>query len=122
MKQSFLENLLGPGDPGMFLAAVVYAVVGIIISLLHDSAKRDQTKYNTPDNFSWGYLLLDNVKRITLSVLLVLVTLRFSREILGADMTMYLALLIGIGFDKLAERWKSAGVLSKKNPPSDNLN
>lgn len=120
MKQSFLENLLGPGDPGMFMAAVVYALVGIVISLLHDSARRDQNNLSTPDNFSWGFLILDNLKRILLSLLLVLVTLRFSREILGADLTMYLALLIGIGFDKLAEKWKSSGVLSKKSdPPKD---
>lgn len=116
MKQSFLENLLGPGDPGMFLAAMVYALVGVIISLLYDSAKRDQNKLSTPNDFSWGYMLIDNLKRIALSVLLVVVSLRFSREILGADLTMYLALLIGIGFDRLGLLLKNKGIL---NNPED---
>lgn len=111
MKKTFLENLFGPGDPGMFLAALVYAMVGVTISLLYDSSKRDQNKVSTPNDFSWGYLLIDNIKRIVLSVLLVVVSLRFSRELLGADLTMYLALLIGIGFDRLGLLLKNKGVL-----------
>ena len=93
MKKDILDHILGPGDPSYFIAAVFYAAIGIIVSLLFSSTKRDQSKPETPNTFSWYYLLWDNAKRIVLSVLLVLITLRFSREFIGADLTMFTALL-----------------------------
>lgn len=119
MKQTFLEQLMGPGDPGTFLAAIVFALVGVIISLLYSSSKRDTAK-DSATNFSWSYLLLDNIRRVVLSILLILVTLRFSREILGADLTMYLALLVGIGFDRLGAILRDKGVIDRNNNPPVN--
>lgn len=102
MKKEILDHILGPGDPSYFIAAVFYAAVGIVVSLLFSSTKRDQSKPETPNTFSWYYLLWDNAKRIVLSVLLVLITLRFSREFIGADLTMFTALLVGLGWDRLS--------------------
>lgn len=103
MKQTFIEQILGPGDIGTFLAAIFYAMVGVVILLLLSSAKRDQTKVSTPDNFSWGYLIIDNLKRLLLGFLLILVSLRFSREIFGAELTMYFAFGIGLISDMLGK-------------------
>lgn len=116
MKQEVIAYLLGPGEPSYFIAAIIYSLVGVLISLLISSAKRDQSNPTTPDNFSWSYLLWDNAKRILLSFLLIVVTLRFSRELIGADITMYLAFLIGLAYDRLADHWKSKGLFDKKIP------
>lgn len=116
MKQEILKHLLGPGDPGYFIAAFIYAMVGMLISLLVSASKRDQSKLTTPEAFSWRYLLWDNAKKIILTLILVIVTLRFSREFMGADLTMYLALLVGLGWDMLGEMWRKKGLFDKKIP------
>jgi hypothetical protein len=107
MKQEFLTYLLGEGSGGQFLAAIVYGFVGAFLSLLLGTTKRDPLSDRSPEAFSWAFLWSDNSKRVYRSVLFILLTIRFSRELLGSEITMYLALLIGLGVDQLAERWKN---------------
>jgi hypothetical protein len=117
MKQAILNQLLGPGEPSFFIAGFIFAMVGVLISLLISSSKRDISNPNTPNNFSWSYLIIDNGKRILLALLLILITLRFSNELIGANLTMWGALLIGLGWDRLAAYLKDKGMFEKKDKP-----
>lgn len=101
MKQDILAHILGPGDPAFFIAGIIFAIGGIFLSMLIDSAKRDYSNPSTPDYFSWKFMLKDNLIRLIRNVLVIFVTIRFSREIIGAEITMYLSFLIGLGLDKV---------------------
>ena len=114
-----MENyslLLGYLSLKMFLAMILFAAVGIGISLLLDSQKRDQTSTNTPEKFSFKFLLRDNWKSIVLTAIVVLVTLRFASSLFpaqfvgdtvgtpeGLDKWIFGSLLIGIGYNQLIQ-------------------
>lgn len=117
MKKDILNQLLGPGEPAFFIAGFIFAMFGVVISLLFSSSKRDQANPETPEKFSWLYLIYDNGKRILLAFLLIIVTLRFSNELIGANLTMWGALLIGLGWDRLAAYLKEKGLFEKNDKP-----
>jgi hypothetical protein len=120
MKKEIIEHLLGPVNPAHFIASLIFAGIGIGISLLWSAALRDQSKPDTPDKFSWKYLFSNNKRRVllssVLSILLVIVSLRFTPEIFNVNPTMFSALGIGLGFDRLGWYLKEKGILDKKLP------
>jgi hypothetical protein len=76
-----MENynyLLGFLNPLLFGTMVLFAALGIAISLLWDAQSRDQNSPNTPVKFSFKFLLKDNWKTILTTAIAVLVTLRFA--------------------------------------------
>ena len=114
-----MENyslLLGFLSLQMFLAMLFFATIGIGISLLIDSQKRDQQSARTPVKFSWVFLLKDNWKSIVLTALIVLVTIRFASSVFpdqflgddvgtpeGLEKWMFGSLLIGLGYNQLIQ-------------------
>lgn len=115
--KAVLGHILGEADVAHWIGAIFFACVGVTISLLISSSKRDASSPGTPYKFSFWYLVFDNGKRIALSMLLIFVTLRFSQDILGAQLTMYLALGIGLAFDRLSAHLQEMGItalLSKR--------
>lgn len=117
-----MENynyLLGYVDMDMFLVMLLFAAFGIAVSLLIDSQRRDQLSKNTPQKFSWGFLLKDNWKTIVLTVLIVALTLRFATSFFPAQFTgddlstpagiekwLFGSLVVGLGFNQLIQVWK----------------
>jgi len=102
MKTQIINELLGGIELIPFIAAVFYAVVGATLNLLLHANTRDVNSRRTPDDFSYKFLIQDNWKRIAISVILIFITIRFSQEILGQQLTTYLAFLIGFSVDRLA--------------------
>lgn len=109
MNDEILKNLLGDATPGHWIAAIIFASFGIAISLLISSRKRDKHSPETPFRFDFLFLITDNINRILLSMLLVFVTLRFSQELFGANFTMYFALGVGLGLDRLSANLQANG-------------
>lgn len=106
------ELFFGTSNLQYFFAAYFFALVGVGISLLLQTNNRDVSSKNTPVAFSYRFLIADNWKRIVLSVLLIYVTLRFTQEITGQELTMFWALVIGLGLDKIAQLLKDrTGIL-----------
>jgi hypothetical protein len=68
----------------------------------------------TPFKFSFSFLIEDNGQRILLNLLLIIVAIRFSKEILGFEVKPFTALLIGVSFDKLSELLRNSNFLDKK--------
>lgn len=106
----FKAEFWGSLNPGMLSAAFVMAVIGIALSLLLFTTKRDPLSERTPTHFSWKFFWNDNLKRIlksiTLTVLVLFVTIRFSQELMGQKLTMFYAFSLGLGLDKVIEMLK----------------
>ena len=102
-----LYNLLGTNDYSIVLIGFVYAMIGVLLSLLIHSNKRDPNTQNSPIKFSWGFFLKDNLKRVLTGLILILIFMRFSTELIGKDPTVYSSFLIGFMSDKLIEILKS---------------
>jgi hypothetical protein len=113
--ETFQNFLLGDMTPAMFAAALFFALVGVIINLLLDATTRKPDSLDTPVRFSWQFLCIDNWKRTLLSLLLILVFIRFSQELTGLKPGMFVSLLVGFLFDKLSEFFKSKSDVLKIN-------
>lgn len=117
-----MENynyLLGFLSLKLFLVMLLFAVLGIIVSLLIDSQRRDQSSKNTPEKFSWLFLLKDNWKTIVLTAIIVVLTIRFATSFFpdqfkgdelqtpeGIEKWLFGSLVIGLGFNQLVQVWK----------------
>lgn len=118
MKKSFIENLIGPSDPGIMAAAFVFALLGILLTLLMGSTSRDPNSKGSPFSFSWRYLLSDNSKRIMASLLAVIITIRFMPEILNLELKVWYGFGVGMCWDGLALFIKQKTRLLDKKPQS----
>lgn len=101
------SQLIGSLTFDQFFAAFLFAVIGLALSLLIQANNRDIKAPSTPVQFSYKFLIADNWRRILLSFLLIVVTIRFFKEITGKDLSMFLSLGIGFGLDKIAELLKN---------------
>ena len=100
--EKFTELMLGGQDLPTYAAYFIFALIGAICSLYVKSLKRDPSSPNTPQRFSWKFLLQDNLMRLVAGFLFSFISFRFSNEFLGSEATMWGALLIGASTDRLA--------------------
>lgn len=110
-----IQYIFGTTDISKFSACVFFALVGVVISLLIHSTNRDKDSMRTPFKFRWSVLIDDNSQRILLNLLLILVTLRFCKELTGLDLNMFVSLTIGVMYDKLSEWLRNKCIIDKKN-------
>jgi len=101
--KEFLVLILGGMSTVQLLAGIFYLVIGIILSLFIDANKRNVASQSSPIHFSYKHLLKDNNLRITISLVVGIVCLRFCNEFFGSAPTMYMAFMIGFSADKLSE-------------------
>lgn len=94
--QEFKQLLLGPASLAYYAAAEFFAILAIILSLYLHSKKRDPQAPSTPQQFSWLFLIWDNVKRIAAGQILMFLIFRFVTELLGRQLNMWIA--VGVGF------------------------
>lgn len=102
----FLEQVLGTTDLGTYLAAYIFAGIGVLISLRIKANSRDKLSDNTPYNFSWRFLIQDNLLQITSNIGLLFLAFRFTNEFYGQELSMKLAVFMGAGIDSLIELFK----------------
>lgn len=98
----FTKLMLGEQDLPTYMAYFVFAFIGAVISLYIKSLKRDKTSASTPYKFSFGFLIQDNLLRLVSGFLLAFLVFRFSTEFIGAETTLWSAVLIGASTDRLA--------------------
>lgn len=102
-KAQFYSIVTGEITTDVFLGFIFFAIIGISLSLLWQTSRRDQNSPNTPEKFSFWFMLQDNAKRLTATILTVYIALRFTPEIFNVTLTNFWALTIGLGVDKIAE-------------------
>lgn len=112
--EKFINHLLGDIELHYFLALLTFAMIGVIISLLIHATNRNAESLRSPYRFNFFFLLRDNWQRIVLNFILIVVTIRFSPDIFGYQVTPFTALLIGVSYDKLGEWLRNKNVLDKK--------
>lgn len=100
--EKFIKQLLGSLDTSTFTAAIFFAIIGALVSLLIKSRKRDKLSPATPYKFSFRFLLQDNLQQFLLGCLIAFLAIRFSNDFLGKDLTMWLAVVIGATTNELA--------------------
>jgi len=118
--------LLGFIPRGMFAFMVFFSAIGVIIALLIDSTRRNPESKNTPVKFSGWFLVKDNWKTITLTVLAILITLRFAGSLfpdqfvgddlaspLGQEKWMFGSFLIGLLYNTILQRIKEKAEILK---------
>ena len=124
-----MENysyVFGVVPSGMFIAMVIFAAIGVTMALLGDAQTRDQNSTNTPQKFSFWFLLKDNWKTILLSFLAVLLTLRFApllfpdqfltdalSEPMGKEKWLFGSVCIGLIYNSLLQLLKSKAEILK---------
>lgn len=101
------SELFGTLTTDQFFAAFIFATLGALISLMLQANARDIKSESTPVHFSYTFLIRDNFRRILLSFLLIVVTIRFYTELTGNELSMFSSLLIGLGLDKISELVKN---------------
>ncbi len=112
----FYNVLTGQTEPDVFMGFCFFAILGITLSLLWHTAKRDIDSPRTPVKFKWGFMVRDNAKRILASAITVYACLRFTPEILSVQLNDFWAFAIGLGFDKLSEFVKNKTSLLNVKP------
>ena len=107
---NFLKIVLGDQTLDNFAGYMAIAAIGIFITLLYHAVQRNQASPRTPVEFNFLFLLKDNALRLMaslcLSLFTVFVCIRFTNDILHVNLSPFIALLIGLGSDKLAELLK----------------
>lgn len=92
----FKKLLLGELTIPYYLAAGVFCLLAIIVSLWLGSQKRNIPSPSTPILFSWKFLFWDNTKRVIIGMILMFLFFRFAAAAIGKALSMELA--VGIGF------------------------
>lgn len=119
--EKFWFYVLGTNDYAFLLANYFFAAIAIVVSLLLGVLDRDKSSPHTPFEFSWRFFFCDNNIRMfcsfLLSFLILFLTIRFTKELTGRDLSFPVSAGIGFGLDKLVQFWKD-----KKKEKSFNFN
>lgn len=112
-----MKDFLGTTDTGSFMTLFLFAIIGMVISILLHGANREPSTPTTPYKFSLSFLFLDNWKRILLNILVLFAAVRFYPDIFNEPINPFLAFGIGLGFDKVVQKIKDRmGVLQVNRP------
>ena len=97
-----LSRILGdkPGD--YYLAGLFFSCLGILIGLYHSSKKRDPSSPNTPENFSWIFLIWDNFKRVAMTLIVMFILFRIF-DLSDTGMMISVGILCSLFLDKIIE-------------------
>ena len=93
----FKQLILGQVSLAYYAAAEFFALLALVLSLWLHSQNRNVTAPSTPLKFSWGFLIMDNIKRIVVGQIALFLIFRFASELLGRQLNMFVATGIGFG-------------------------
>lgn len=114
MNEDLIIKLFGTGEIGALIAAFIWALIGVAISLLYEANTRDQDSARTPKKYSTWFLIKDNGIRITRTLLIIVAALVFSQQIFGFTADNWIGFCIGLGFDRIV-----AVIIAKVKKPKD---
>lgn len=88
-----LAIILGDKSIGTYLAYMFFCFLGILLSLKRSSKRRNPTSDSTPKEFSWKFLIWDNLTRALFTLIVMFIILRaitFPED--------WVLLVVGLGF------------------------
>lgn len=89
-------------DPLLFLSYMFWAIIGMFLSLLlnvHGQTTRNKTLIAS----LWKFLFRNNYRRIFIALILILVTIRFSTQLVGLQQNAFSSFVIGLCSDHLGK-------------------
>lgn len=101
------ELVFGTPDIEFIFVGIIFAIFGAILSLLLDSNTRNVESKRTPREYSYLFLIKDNSKRMVITIIIISVFMRFTKELLGIEPSVYWSFFIGFSSDKLSEYLKT---------------
>lgn len=117
--QEFKQLILGNASVAYYMAAEFFALLALVLSLYLNSRKRDVSSSSTPVAFSWPFLIWDNSKRIVVGQMALFIIFRFTTELLGRQLNMWVAVGVGFflsfGLDKAIQAIKSKSTFFDMN-------
>lgn len=102
MKPEFHSSIFGAYTAWQYAGFVLWALVGAFIMVNLQAHSRDPKSLRTPNKFSWQFWIVDNGRRIAFNLVLILVVIRFSKEITNREINDFQALIVGLSSDGLA--------------------
>jgi hypothetical protein len=100
--QKFLQQLLGTIDFPTYAAWFVLAFIGAFTAILIRAKVKYKSSEETPDSWSWKFLIQDNLINLLVGFFITFIFLRFSNETLKMEPTAFGALIIGATNNELA--------------------
>ena len=100
--QKFLEQLLGTTDLPTYAAWFVLAFIGAFTAILIRAKVNYKSSDETPNRWSWKFLIQDNLINLLVGFFITFIFLRFSNETLKMEPTAFGALIIGATNNELA--------------------
>lgn len=86
----------GSDDWTSFWAGVAMAVFANILSMAIRIRHGIKTNPNTPNQFRWRYFSADNIDRFIIGLACTFATMRFSAELTGSEVTVWLSFIYGL--------------------------
>jgi hypothetical protein len=100
------KDLWGGVKPISYLIGLLFALIGIFINTFVLTVAGVSKNTDSPQKFSWSYWWHDNKGRILRWIgllFVILVCMRFSKEVFDMDFTMFVAFLLGLCLDRVVE-------------------
>lgn len=113
------RHILGGVSVGTYLSAFFFSFLVILVNLIIVSRIKYKKAEGTPDKWSFSFMFIDNLKRMTATLILMFLFYRFASTIIAKELSMEWAVGVGIaltfGIDKVM------GVLKSKFSFFDNV-
>lgn len=108
----YYSVVIGTGPIGIFLGFLTIAFFAALISILQNLATRNVASEATPVKWSTKFMLVDNAIRFLANILVIPLIIRISYESLSFVWEFVVAVVSGIGVDRLALWLKNIGVFA----------
>ena len=103
MDKTVLKNELMNGlDSEQFISLLIWGLLGLLLSTLLETI-RHKDKIKTKGGFSFIFWLKDNIVRLTVSLIAVIIGVSFSKDLIGINVSNMGALSAGFCTDKIIE-------------------
>lgn len=98
--EDFKITVIGAMPLGVFLGYLFIACFVALFAMGVRANKKRKITIDTPDNFSFIFLLKDNALSLLLQLGVIVLSIRFCNETMGQEATGWVAALIGFGSNK----------------------
>ena len=105
------DRILGNLSWSMLWGAFIFGYLGMLLRWIWTTLRGWKTSYRTPKKFSWSFWFRDNLGVKLLSffgnTIVMFVFFRFTDELVGEALSMFIAFVIGLCVDYFADMLKN---------------
>lgn len=98
---TFLNTILSGMDLAVFAGYFAIAFFAAVLSLILRAERKRKMSINTPDTFSWGFFLRDNISTFLMNLFFIPPCILFSNYIIGQEISGWVSFLIGFTINQL---------------------